>query len=278
MIGTPVDQMKIAEIKSELSTLYGIKDFSECLEVDDLRKRLCSVRDKSPITHGLQYGPLLRVGNTANPTGLVTLLHGLGDSANGWEDAARELASRLPNLLFLLPTAPLRRVTINGGMLGTAWYDILSDIGVAHAPHRQDADGVLKSADYLRSLAHVSAKQFKIPAQRVVYAGFSQGAAISLVAGLIGHFAAAGVVCMSGYLPASEEVLPLIRNREVPIALFHGLVDPIVPFDAARKTKEVLQSKGGVVSSIDLFEYNMPHSVLPEELDEVERFIARVLS
>ncbi|CCW65951.1 unnamed protein product [Phytomonas sp. Hart1] len=277
MIGTPVDQMDISQMKSELTTLYGIKDFSQCLEVDDLRKRLSSVRDKSPITHGLEYGSLLRIGNTTNPTGLVTFSHGLGDSAHGWESAAYELASRLPHILFLLPTAPTQKVTINYGMSGTSWYDILNEIGSANAPHQQDAPGVLRSVDYLRSLAHVATRQFKIQSQRVVYAGFSQGAAISLATGLIGHFAASGVVCMSGYLPCADEVLPRIRNRETPIAMFHGLVDNIVPFELAKKTKHILQTEGQVTSQIDLFEYNMPHLAVPEELDEVCKFIARVL-
>ncbi|KAG5500835.1 hypothetical protein JIQ42_04861 [Leishmania sp. Namibia] len=274
-MAVPVEQLTSAQMMDELRTLYDITDSTDCIEHGDLQKKLQATRDSAPITHGLRYGTLLEIGNKC-PTGIVTLIHGLGDSAYGWEDVGHELSRRLPHLLFLLPTAPSRRVTINGGMLMPAWYDIMDMTNNGLLSCRQDATSVRQSCDYVRSIAHVAAKKHGIAPQRVVYGGFSQGAAISLCAGLTAHIAPAGIACMSGYLAACADVLPRIIQKAVPITMFHGRQDPVVPLSAAKETKEILEKNAGV-APISFLEYNMQHSTLPEEINDLAAFISRVL-
>lgn len=275
-IGTPINQLSNTQIKAELSSLYGIKDFADCIEPGDLQKKLQQTRDTTPITHGLRYGTLLQIGNRRNPSGIVTMAHGLGDSAHGWEDVGQELARRLPYLLFLLPSAPSRRVSINGGASMPAWYDITTMISDGLRSGQQDAVSIRQSCDYVRSLAHVSAVKYSIRPQRVIYGGFSQGAAISLAAGLTGHVAPAGVACMSGYLAGMADVLPRIVNRDVPIMMFHGRQDPVVPLQAAKESRQILQAEAGV-KNIEMKEYNMQHSAIPQEIDDLVQFIKQAL-
>lgn len=269
-----ITDMDAKEVKRELSALYGIKDFSGCLDVSDLREKLLQVRDKQPITYDHRYGPLLTLGNTSSPSGAVLLSHGLGDSAYGWEDVGKDLSRRLPYLLFLLPTAPERRVTINNGAIMPSWYDIQDMISGGLKSGRQDGEGVLQSAAYLTSLARTAAKKYSFPLQRVVYAGFSQGAAISLASGLMSPCPPAGIVCMSGYLAALSTILPKLKNK-VPVSMHHGTIDPVVPFDAAKETKDVLHQSLGIEA--EFHDYFMQHSALPEEIGHVERFLMKVL-
>ncbi|KAG5503526.1 hypothetical protein JKF63_05666 [Porcisia hertigi] len=274
-MSVPIDQLTNAQVKEELRTLYGVTNFDDCIEHSDLQKKLQATRDSVPITHGLRYDTLLQIGNE-KPTGIVTLIHGLGDSAHGWKDIGCELLKRLPHLLFLLPSAPSRSVTINGGMQMPAWYNIMGMIGDDLRSGQQDAVAIRQSCDYVRSIAHIATKQYGIAPQRIVYGGFSQGAAISLCAGLTAHIAPAGIACMSGYLAACSDVLPRIVQKAVPITMFHGRNDTIVPLSAAKETKAVLEKEAGV-SPIQLLEYDMEHSVLPQEIDDLVSFISRVL-
>lgn len=272
-----IEQMSNTDIKTELRNLYAVSDFADCIEPGDLQKKLAKIRDTQLITHGLRYGPLLQIGNREAPTGVVTLTHGLGDSAYGWEDVGHMLSRQFPYLLFLLPTAPDRAVTVNGGMSMPAWYDIRTMITDGLKSGKQDGVGVLQSCDYVRSLAHTALKRHSLPLNRVVFAGFSQGAAISLATGLTSHVAPAGIAAMSGYLAAAAEVLPRIVNKATPLAMFHGRQDPVVPIAAAKETRRVLQEEAGVTAPFEFFEYNMPHSAVPEEIEELARFIKRVL-
>ncbi|KPI84316.1 putative lysophospholipase [Leptomonas seymouri] len=275
-MSAPIEQLSNAQIKDELRSLYAITNLGDCIEPGDLQAKLRTVRDTMPITHGLRYGPLLEIGNKKNLTGVVTLSHGLGDSAHGWEDVGLELARRIPYLLFLLPSAPSRPVTINGGMTMPAWYDITEMIGGGLRSGRQDTTAIMQSSDYVRSIAHLATKKYSIPPKRVLYAGFSQGAAIALSTGLMAPVAPAGIACMSGYLAAQAEVLPRIVNKAVPITMFHGRQDPVVPIGAAYESKEILEREGGV-AQIDVKEYNMQHSAVPQEINDLASFISRVL-
>lgn len=274
MFPTAPREMNAKAIKSELTNLYGITDFSDCLELSDLQAKLATVRDTQPITYGHTYGPLLQHGNTSKPSGLVFLSHGLGDSAYGWDDVGVELSRRLPHLLFLLPTAPDRRVTINGGMSMPAWYDIQGMIQAGLKTGRQDPAGVMQSVSYLSSLSHIASKKYNFPIQRVVYAGFSQGAAVSLAAGLTAAVCPAGIVSMSGYLAGLSELLPKLKNK-VPVAMFHGTMDPVVPLEAAKESRDIIKEAVGI--DAEFHEYPMQHSAVPEEIDEVAKFIGKVL-
>ncbi|CAD2222968.1 Phospholipase/Carboxylesterase, putative [Angomonas deanei] len=276
-LGPAIGSLSNTQIKEELKSRYGITDFSDCIEPGDLQARLSNTRNSRPITHGLRYGELLEIGNQKNPTGLVTVSHGLGDSCRGWEDVGHDLARRFPYLLFLLPTAPNRAITINGGMTMPAWYDINNMITSGLASGRQDTVGVMQSADYIRSLAHVTARRYNVPLSRVVYAGFSQGAATSLVTGLTGHLAPAGVAVLSGYFASMTDVIPQIRHRHFPLHFFHGTADPVVPYEAATETVNVLKKELGR-EDIGLTSYpNMQHQLNQKELNDLATFIGSCL-
>lgn len=274
MVGTPVETLSASQIKDELNKFYRIQEPLDRLELEDLRSKLAEARASQLITHGLKYCPPLCLGNTTNPTGVVTLSHGLGDSAHGWEDVARAVAKRLPQLLFLLPTAPIRPVTINGGMEMNAWYDI-KDMASECSAALQDVEAVMSSADYLKSLAYTATQRYRISTNRVVYAGFSQGAAVSLATGLTSFIAPAGIAVLSGYLAGGNGVLPRLRNKTIPIFMFHGRYDEMVPFAAAQQTKNVLEAAG--VSSITLKSYPMEHSTHPDEINDFVDFLSSVL-
>lgn len=264
--------MSTADIKALLASAYGIKDTSDCLEKADLEAKLARVQQTEPITRGHKYGRLEVKGNTTAPSAIVTLSHGLGDSCDGWADVASDFARKLQHVLFLVPTAPQRRITINGGQAMNGWYDIATFDRSPTAP--QDS-AVIDSAEYLYSLAAVYAAKYKISPKRVVFAGFSQGAAISLAAGLIAPTAPLAIVAMSGYLASDRHVLPAIRNKAVPILMVHGTEDPLIPMDMAKLSKAALEAAG--VGQISLKAYKVGHSVLPNELDDVASFIGSML-
>ena len=262
----------VAEIKQELAAMYGVKDTSDCLERSDLEAKLELVRKSQPITRGHKYGRLEVIGNTKNPSAIVTLTHGLGDSCDGWSDVAQDFAARHRHILYLVPTAPQRRITVNGGSTMNGWYDIVS---FDRSPTTPQDSAVIDSGEYLFSLAGTYASKYGIDPSRIVYAGFSQGAAVSLAAGLIAPVPPAGVVSMSGYLASDRHVLPLVKNKAFPILMCHGKVDPLIPLAIAKVSKQALEAAG--VSTITLAEYDVAHSVLPQEIDRVAEFIGKVL-
>lgn len=265
--------MSIADIKNELRVAYDIADTSDCLEKSDLVRRLQSSRANGAVLDlgGFEYGEVLRIGNRVNPSGVVTLSHGLGDSARGWEDVANELAAKHTHLLFVLPTAPKMPVTINMGSIMNAWYDIKS---LGNPSAAQDPN-ILKTAAYVTSLARQAANKYRIPTSRIVFGGFSQGAALSLVSGLTSSFRPAAVMMLSGYFAAAEHVIPKLVNKDFPILMCHGTQDNVLPIQLAEMSKSKLQGLG--FNNIQYHTYPMQHSVHPRELTTISEFIASVL-
>lgn len=262
--------MSLAGLKEQLLTLYGIKDTSDCLEKDDLVKKLANAIDTLPITRGLRYGALKVVGNTKKPTAIVTLSHGLGDSCEGWVDVAQQFSQLHPHILYLVPTAPERSITINGGSVMNGWYDIHGfDRGAA-----QDV-AVLHSAEYVSSLAATYAKKYAVDPTRIAYAGFSQGAAISIACGLTAAVPPAGVVMMSGYLASDKHVLPAARNLDFPLLMCHGTQDPLIQLSMAKVSKQSLEAVG--LKNIEFNEYPMQHTAIPREINDVAKFISKIL-
>ena len=116
-------------------------------------------------------------------TATVILMHGLGDTADGWESSATDfLGPALPHARFILPTAPTRPITVNGGMHMPGWYDIEA-LGADAARSRERAEGIVASRKRITSLIKAE-RDDGIPAHRIVLAGFSQGGAMSLFTGL----------------------------------------------------------------------------------------------
>ena len=172
---------------------------------------------------------------------------------------------RLPESLqlrFVFPHAPVRPVTINGGMEMRAWYDILSlDRG-----GQTDDVGIRESALTLHGL--ISREQERgIPGDKIVVAGFSQGGAIALHAALRSTTRLGGLMALSTYLPMPEllasEVLdkPEVKDLELPVFMAHGTFDPVLPFQLGETSYQQLAGAG---YTVDWHEYPMAHAVCGE--------------
>lgn len=202
----------------------------------------------------------------------VIWLHGLGADGHDFEPIAPHLQSQLSTpIRFVFPHAPHRPITINGGYIMRAWYDI----AVANLYHEEDSKGIHESASQLNILIQREIHS-GIDARHIVLAGFSQGGAIALHSGLRYPQRLAGILALSTYLPlaatAAAEVHP--ANRDIPIFMGHGDEDPIVPLPHALKSKQLLQELG---YAVEWHSYRMPHSLCDEEVDDIAAWLARTL-
>jgi len=203
-----------------------------------------------------------------NPTASVIILHGIGADGNDFVPVAGELDLRaIGPVRFVFPHAPTRPVTINGGYVMRAWYDILG----LDSQQREDEAGLRESQSLVEGLI-AREKARGVAARRIVLAGFSQGGAMTLMTGLRHDERLAGLVGLSGYLPlaAKAEAERHAANRDVPIFLAHGTQDPIIPIARARASRDALVAMG---HAVDWHEYAMPHSVCAEEIADLERWL-----
>jgi predicted esterase len=213
----------------------------------------------------LNYGEVAYVGNTQNPTAIVSFSHGLGDTCKGWAAGIqREVAPHLPHALFVLPTAPSQPVTINGGAPMPAWFNV-PGTGVRG---EGDREGLLLSMAYVERLVQAACEKHNVPRSRVVFAGFSQGAALSLALGLLTKDVPAGVCSLSGFLPAPSLVVPHQRNgATVPVVMFHGTADGVVPIAEAEGAIHKLKADMKATTNVELKHYpGMAHSSSPAEM------------
>ena len=209
-----------------------------------------------------------------SPRAAVIILHGLGADGNDFVPVAHELelAAAGP-VRYVFPHAPTRPVTINGGYVMRAWYDIL---GLDARERREDEQGLRESQALVEALIERE-KERGIPAARIVLAGFSQGCAMTLMTGLRHRERLAGLVGLSGYLPlaAATDDERHDANRDVPIFLAHGTGDPMIPIVRARQSRDALVAMG---HAVEWHEYAMPHSVCAAEIDDLNRWLLRVLA
>lgn len=202
----------------------------------------------------------------------VILLHGLGADGHDFESLVPELRLPAPAAVrWVFPHAPVRPVTINGGYRMRAWYDIL---GLdRHAV--QDEKGIRESAETARALV-ARERERGIASDRIVLAGFSQGGAIALFAGLREARRLGGILALSTYLPLADrldaEAHP--ANAAVPIFMAHGTLDSLVPLSLGEGSRELLAARG---YDVDWRTYPMPHSVSAEEVADVRQWLLRVL-
>lgn len=214
----------------------------------------------------------IRIETAPNPTTAVIWMHGLGADANDFVPIVRELdLAGCPPIRFVFPNAPTMPVTINGGYVMRAWYDILGTDLV----RREDEAGLRKSQRAIDALI-AQQKSEGIAADRIVLAGFSQGCAMTLQTGLRYPERLAGLLCLSGYLPihATVDAERHAANHDVPIFLAHGTSDPVVPFHRAEQSRDLLLAMG---YQVEWHEYSMPHSVCAEEVDDIGAWLRRVL-
>ncbi|HEY3179321.1 MAG TPA: alpha/beta fold hydrolase [Casimicrobiaceae bacterium] len=215
----------------------------------------------------------IEIETAPNPNASVIWLHGLGDDGRGWSEIVPAL--NIPPTLavrFVFPHAPVMPVTINNGYPMRAWYDIREN----DFNERADIAGVKRSQTQVEALvAHETTRG--VVAQRIVLAGFSQGGAIALYAGLRHAERLAGIVALSTYViaPAALALEASAANRDVPIFMAHGTQDPVVQFRWAEASRQVLVAAG---FSVEWHTYAMPHGAVPEEIVAVAKFLMRVLA
>ena len=200
-----------------------------------------------------------------DPRWAVLWLHGLGADGHDFVPLVPELVRpNWPAMRFVFPHAPVRAVTINAGMRMRAWYDI-RDFDLAN---RADADGVTVSVAQVGAL--LDREQARgIPPERIFLAGFSQGGAIALAAGLRRTKPLAGIVALSTYVPMSEEAARAAVTDEAarqPVFLAHGDADPVIPVQAGHASASLLMNLG---FDVTWRTYAMPHAVCPEEVREL---------
>jgi phospholipase/carboxylesterase len=214
----------------------------------------------------------IEIETAPSPTAAVVWMHGLGADGHDFEPIVSELRlpARLP-VRFVFPHAPLRPVTINQGHVMRAWYDIRALAGA----RREDEAGVRQSARQIEALVERE-REHGIAPGRIVLAGFSQGGAMALHVGLRYAERLAGIMALSCYLPLAEvlatEAAP--ANRDVPIFWAHGVHDPMIPLAMAELGHRQV---AGLGYPIEWHQYAIPHSVSPEEIADVARWLGRVL-
>ncbi len=208
-----------------------------------------------------------------DPHASIIILHGLGADGNDFVPVAHQLdLAAVGSVRFIFPHAPTRPVTINGGYVMPAWYDIL---GLDSHQQREDEAGLRGSQALVEALI-AKEKSRGVVAGRIVLAGFSQGCAMTLMTGLRHEEKLAGLVGLSGYLPlaAKMEAERHAANRATPIFLAHGTQDPVIPIARARQSRDVLIASG---HAVDWHEYAMPHSVCAAEIVDLNRWLLRTL-
>ena len=215
----------------------------------------------------------LEVETAPSPSAAVIWMHGLG--ADGYDFVDVPPMLRLPDrrgIRFVFPHAPMQPVTINGGMVMRAWYDVRHDAGV----RREDEAGIRASQGRVEALI-AREKARGIAAARLVLAGFSQGGAMALHTGLRHPERLAGVMALSCFLPLADrlaaEAAP--ATRDVPIFLAHGTHDPVIPLARAAQARATLDGLG---YRVEWHEYPMPHSVCPDEIADVGAWLAHILA
>ncbi|MGZ5186378.1 MAG: alpha/beta hydrolase [Caldimonas sp.] len=216
----------------------------------------------------------IEIESGPRPVASVIILHGLGADGNDFVPVASELDLRsLGPVRFVFPHAPTRPVTLNGGYVMRAWYDIF---GLDAQQRREDEVGLRESQALVEGLI-AKEKGRGVPARKIVLAGFSQGCAMTLMTGLRHDERLAGLVGLSGYLPlaAKAEVERHAANRDVPIFLAHGSADPVIPIARARDSRDALVAMG---HEVEWHEYPMPHSVCGEEIADLQGWLLRVLA
>lgn len=208
----------------------------------------------------------------AEPAASIIVLHGLGADGTDFLPLADEIdLAQVGPVRWVLPRAPVRPVTINGGYRMRAWYDILG----GDLARREDEAGLRESASLVHALVDREIAR-GVPAGRIVLAGFSQGCAITLLAGLRYGQRLAGLAGLSGYLPLAATTAAERHgaNANVPVFIAHGRNDGIVPLARGEAARDALRGLG---HDVEWHDYPMEHSVCIEEVQALQSWLGRAL-
>ncbi len=204
------------------------------------------------------------------PTAAVIWLHGLGADGHDFAGIVPEL--HLPDNMptrFIFPHAPVQPVTMNGGIPMPAWFDIRDVLNLSEI----DEDGLLAMEQNIRDLIEAQIED-GIPSNRIFLAGFSQGGALALFTAMRFDQPLAGIVALSTFLPMVSHVdlADDHPNRHIPIFMAHGTQDPLVGLSLGQTTAEALKAQN---HPLEWKTYPMEHSVCPEEINDISRFLQK---
>ena len=211
--------------------------------------------------------PYVELDRGVSPQHSIIWLHGLGADGNDFVPIVHEM--NLPvSVRYIFPHAPRRPITINGGMMMRAWYDVIVFAGP------QDVPGIQASRLAIEGLI-AQEKQRGVAAANIYLAGFSQGGAMALYTGLHQPERLGGVIALSTLLLQEDELSSIARPATLPVFMAHGRQDPIIPHAAGQHAAAVLKTQGYPVV---WHEYNMPHNVSNEEVRDIEAWLAQQLT
>ena len=211
------------------------------------------------------------------PSASVIVLHGLGADGQDFVPVVQAMdLGPVGAVRFVLPSAPQRPVTINGGYRMRAWYDIHPVPADPARPRLEDESGLLTSRALVQQLIEREVGR-GVPPSRIVLMGFSQGCAMTLLTGLLAPVPLAGLAGLSGYLPLAgrlhEDVSSL--QRSMPVFLAHGQHDDIVTPDRGQAARDALLALG---LPVEWHHYPMGHEVCMPEIEDLNRWLHRVLA
>jgi len=197
-------------------------------------------------------------------TKIIVWLHGLGASANDFEPVLPIINEHVTGVRYLFPNAPLKSVSVNGGMTMPAWYDIVSPDLAQH----QDNQGISASCDKLEAIVSQIREESgsEIP---VILAGFSQGGVIALGTALTRNVNVQGVLALSTYLPDIAEQNSA-NNNNLTLLMMHGTQDPVVPHEYARQSFNTINK---TITDARWMEYPMEHSLCYEQVVEIGKWL-----
>ncbi|HEX5374192.1 MAG TPA: alpha/beta fold hydrolase [Aquabacterium sp.] len=209
------------------------------------------------------------------PRRCLIILHGLGADGSDFEPVCQALARDLADLgplRFVLPSAPVMPVSMNGGYRMRAWYDIRPH----NHPEREDPVSMRASLQAIHTLIDQQVAR-GIPAEGIVLMGFSQGCAMTLLAGLRYPQRLAGLVALSGYLPLADttQAERHAANARTPVFMGHGDADGVVPMQRGQQAYAVLSRLGQPVQWHD---YPIDHSVSLDEIADIRDWLRGVWS
>jgi phospholipase/carboxylesterase len=216
-----------------------------------------------------QLLPAVVIEPEGDVTASVLFLHGLGADGHDFEPVIPMLGLPALGARVVLPHAPSMPVSINGGFVMPAWYDIRP----GDLSQRNDEEGIRGSAGLIEAWLQAE-RDRGIPAERIVLAGFSQGGAMALYVGLRWPERLAGIAALSTYLVLDEGLESGGVNGDLPVFQAHGTVDPVVPIERGRACHDRLVDLGHPVEWRD---YPMEHAVHPQELADLGAWFAKTL-
>lgn len=225
-----------------------------------------------------QLLPHITLETGKNPQHSIIWLHGLGADGEDFMPIAEEMSLPVP-VRYIFPHAPMRPVTVNGGFVMRAWYDIYGAAPSGglelEGSRQQDEAGIRSSQAEIESLI-AQEKQRGIAARNIYLAGFSQGGAIVLHTGLRHGEQLGGMLALSTYVPLSGSLPHEASSaaKHTPIFMAHGRSDPIIPYALGRSSAQKLSDWE---YTLEWHEYAMPHSVCPEEVRDIERWLTQRL-